>query len=984
MVAMNICRAIVVLAGCMILNVMSPVHADDLEMDKLQTEDVTVLYFDPAQTYLSPYVARSFLNSLEFQKKVLGWEPWEPTTVLLKDFGDYGNAAARSSPNNAITIDVAPLSQAFETFSSGERIYTLMNHEPVHVATMDVWNQEDAFWRNFFHGKPMPRNEHPESILYNYLATPRVNVPRWLLEGSAVFMETWMAGGLGRAQGAYDEMVFRSMVRDNAHFYNPLGLEAEGTAVDFQVGVNAYLYGTRFISYLALTRTPEKLVRWLKREEGSARYYSDAFEQTFGQSLDDAWSEWIRWEHDFQKENLKQVRQYPITPVKKLTDQALGSVSRAYFNPKTQSLVGGFRYPGVIGHLGEVSLSTGTTRKLTDIKGQMLYKVTSLAYDPGSNTAWFTTDNYAYRDIVQIDVATGATKTVLKDARIGDIVFNPKDRSLWGFRHLNGYVTLVQIPAPYENWTQVHTWEFGDVPFDLDISADGETMSFSMGHVNGEQTVEVHAVSDLRAGKVQPRTKFSFGSAVPENFVFSPDGKYLYGTAYYTGVSNIFRYEVATGKVDAVSNAETGLFRPVPLEDGSIIAFEYTGQGFAPVKMQPKPLEDLGTVRFLGNEVVTKHPVLKSWGVGSPSRIVLEPLITNRGKYVPSDEMKLAAMYPVVQGYKGYGSFGMHVMIEDPMQFSRLHATASYTPSESLKEAERFHFKVEYETINYHVRYWHNDADFYDLFGPTERSRKGDAVMAGYKWPLVYDPPQQMNLAADVAYFTGLDTLPGNQNVAATSDTIASAALKLDFTDTDKSLGAVDHEKGYRWQVNADVDYSGDKLFPHLYGGFDFGFPISDDHSSVWLYSSAGVSGGPRNQALTPFYFGGFKNNYVDDKEVKRYREISSLPGFEIDEVAARSFIKAIAELNLRPIRFEDVGTPSLYLGSVRPALFGGVLHANPGASDERTVGTIGAQLDFNFTLAHRLPMTLSLGYAAAIEDGEKRNDEWLISLKIM
>ena len=73
-------------------------------------------------------------------------------------------------------------------------------------------------------------------------------MPRWYLEGSAVFMETWMAGGLGRAQGGYDEMVFRAMVRDNARFFDPLGLESEGTRIDFQVGVNAYLYGTRFMT----------------------------------------------------------------------------------------------------------------------------------------------------------------------------------------------------------------------------------------------------------------------------------------------------------------------------------------------------------------------------------------------------------------------------------------------------------------------------------------------------------------------------------------------------------------------------------------------------------------------------------------------------------------------------------------------------------------------------------------------------------------
>src|SRR5207249_954120 len=83
-----------------------------------------------------------------------------------------------------------------------------------------------------FHGKVRETNEHPESILYQHLCVPRRAAPRWYHEGIAVFMETWMAGGLGRAQGPYDEMVFRSMVRDSTRFYDPLGLEAEGTKVD--------------------------------------------------------------------------------------------------------------------------------------------------------------------------------------------------------------------------------------------------------------------------------------------------------------------------------------------------------------------------------------------------------------------------------------------------------------------------------------------------------------------------------------------------------------------------------------------------------------------------------------------------------------------------------------------------------------------------------------------------------------------------------
>ena len=50
-------------------------------------------------------------------------------------------------------------------------------------------------------------------------------------------METWLGGGIGRAQGAYDEMVFRTMVQDEKRFYDALGLVSEGARIDFQVGV---------------------------------------------------------------------------------------------------------------------------------------------------------------------------------------------------------------------------------------------------------------------------------------------------------------------------------------------------------------------------------------------------------------------------------------------------------------------------------------------------------------------------------------------------------------------------------------------------------------------------------------------------------------------------------------------------------------------------------------------------------------------------
>ena len=178
-----------------------PPDASGIDLTTLETKDLDLLYFDPVQTYLTPYIARAYENALQFHKRKFQWTPWEPTTMLLKDFSDYANAGARASPNNAVLIDVAPLSATMETFTPGERFFTIVNHEMAHVAQMDVWNKQDAFWRHFFHGKRPPVQEHPESILYNFLATPRVNTPRWYLEGGAVFFETWMSGGLGRGSG---------------------------------------------------------------------------------------------------------------------------------------------------------------------------------------------------------------------------------------------------------------------------------------------------------------------------------------------------------------------------------------------------------------------------------------------------------------------------------------------------------------------------------------------------------------------------------------------------------------------------------------------------------------------------------------------------------------------------------------------------------------------------------------------------------------
>jgi hypothetical protein len=84
-------------------------------------------------------------------------------------------------------------------------------------------------------------------------------------------------------------------------------------------------------------------------------------------------------------------------------------------------------------------------------------------------------------------------------------------------------------------------------------------------------------------------------------------------------------------------------------------------------------------------------------------------------------------------------------------------------------------------------------------------------------------------------------------------------------------------------------------------------------------------------------------------------------------------------------MRFESVGSPSFYLRHLRSAIFAGAMLTDIGSSRyEEFYSSFGVQLDLAFTIVHRLPMTLSIGFARGYVDGDKVDDEFMFSLKIL
>jgi hypothetical protein len=967
----------------------APAVAQDthIKYRTLQTKDLRLYYYSEDHAYVVRHLSRCYENSIAYHERLFGYKPSGPVTISFQDFDDYGYAGTSTIPFNYITLGIEPFEYVYDTCPTNERMNWVTNHELVHVVAADQATGADRFFRRVFFGKVSPSDDDPISVGYSYLTNPRRYAPRWYHEGIAVFMETWMAGGIGRTLTGYDEMVFRTMVRDSSYFYENVGLQSEGTAIDFQAGQVAYLYGTRFDSYLAYKYGPERLIDWVKRNPGSSRYFASQFKKIYGVSLDDEWSNWIRFEHAWQKTNLDSIRQYPVTPARPLSRRALGSVSREFYDQRSGRLYAAVDYPGDFCYIASIDVKTGDIRKLCEIATPALYYVCSLARDDSSGTLFFTTNNgRGLRSLNSYSVANGEQRLLFKNCRTGDLAFNRRDKTLWGVQHNNGYSSIVRFPPPYTDGRMVLTLPYGKDIFDIDVSPDGTYLSGTLAQINGVQQLILMETKKLLVWDSSYEVLWEFEKNPAENFVFSDDGRYLYGTSYLTGASNIFRYDIAGQKMETLSNAETGLFRPIPVPGDSIIAFSFTGKGFVPVMIPDAPIQDVAAISLFGQAVFDKHPQLADWKLGSPLTVQLDSLITSTSDYHELRSIRPTAIYPVTEQYKSYATVGLKANLMDPLWHSNIDAALTYSPAGPSSASERWHGRFKYENWRWTVDGAYNRADFYDYFGPTKVSRKGYSAGVQFKGYPLTDPPRSMEYTLQTAYYGDLERMPDYQNIATSFDRFLTAGGALHFKSLRSTIGAIEAEKGMTWSLNEDNSLVRSKVFPRLYGTFDYGILLPIEHSSLWLRTAGGWSPGARTESFANFYFGGFGNNWIDHAaSVNRYREYYSFPGVELDAIGGTNFGKALAEWTLPPVRFKRIGVAALYANWLRLALFSSGIIANmDDAASRRELMNAGVQVNLKVVIFSSLESTFSVGFAEAFEEGSRPSHETMVSLKIL
>ena len=968
-----------------------------------KSDSATVCFVNKQQAQYVPHLIRKYQTARTLHRQIWGELPVQAPFMLLTDMEDDGNAGVSALPHSFIQIGLAPNNKSFFVYPSPERFDYVFKHEYTHVVMADKANGTDLGWRNFTGNKVVPNPSYPISALWSYLDVPRWYALRWYHEGIACFLETWLCGGAGRSLSGYDEAYFRAQVKDGKDLFSVVGLETEGATSDFQQGATAYLYGTRFVNYLVLKYGFDKLVEFYNRTDESETFYAKQFEKVYGKNLREAWKEWQEYEKIHQTENLETVEEFPLTEVNKLVDRNLGSMSPMIVDEENHVAFAAVNHPGDFARIVRIEMDgsgrPGTKiERLAYIDGIKTYQPAYIAYDKKGQRLFWTDRNAGIRGLVVYDLKKNRISGHLKFQRMYDICYDNTNDCLYALLSNQGICHIVKCSSDLTQKEVLYSFPFGVSVSDLDVSHDGTRLVAALQGTRGEHSLIMFKVKDLEDASLGYSVLQSFDDSNLSQFRFSYDDSKLVGFSYYTGVPNIWCYNLETGDFDLLSNVQTGLFAPYLASDGLIYALEYSSDGMTPVTFDYKVLHDANSIEFLGQKVYEANPevaLLDEVGIPIPE-IGFGEVYDSVKVYSPFKEIKFQGIYPDISGFTDRAAWnnmtpvlGAHVAFYDPLSLLSVNLFVGASPWSNNEWKNRFHASADIKYKRWALNAAWNPTNFYDLFGPRRASRKGYSVSLSYDYKNQLQAPFTWQWGGSLAHYGDMDELPLYQEIEVDEGitSFQTAGLYIKGGKVRGTIGAIEAEQGYRFSASAYSYLANGRFYPSIDVSGDLGFllPVGE-HNAFWLKGAVGQAFGDNKSTLGNSYFGGFRNNYIDNGDINRYRTASAFPGARIDQIAAHNYAKLTGEIDFHPIRFENFGALQCYPNYIQFCLFGHDLMTDMWGKEKGNKAnyvSVGAQMNVQMVFFTHMKTTLSFGYARAWGNGLNQG-EFMVSLKLL
>lgn len=539
--------------------------------------------------------------------------PDEQIQIVLSDDTDFANGSASALPIDNIRL----YATGPEDFSSlgdyDDWLTELVTHEHTHILHLDQIG-----------GIPAIIN-----AIFGKVYAPNHVLPRWFLEGFAVYEESTHTSG-GRLRSTYFDMWMRMEVLED----ELLSIDQVSTSVDrWPHGNVAYLYGSRFVEFIArrhgqraLTKMahdygrqvlPYAVNRMTRRATGRTmvELYDDFTEEItrrYRAQRDEVRARGVRegTRITFHGEEARSPRWLPDGRIAYFTSLPDDHSQIRILDPDR-------------GTAGEVMRTTGNPSIGVHPNGRVLVW----------NGIGAHLETYFFNDLYASDLETGETTRLTEGLRAMEPDVSPDGRSVAftvngaGTTHLmiarlSDVAGTMRVLFRSERFGQVYTPRW---------SPDGRTIAASTWRPGGLRDV---ALVDVESGATRWLMEDRAQDSGP---TWSPDGSTLYFASDRTGISNVYAYELASRTLHQVTNVVAGAYQPAVSADGRELAYVgYTSRGFdlwrmpldraewlaAPpyVDDRPEPPDHLGRIATLRSEAyepletILPRAYLLSWG----------------------------------------------------------------------------------------------------------------------------------------------------------------------------------------------------------------------------------------------------------------------------------------------------------------------------------------------------------------------------------
>jgi Tol biopolymer transport system component len=488
------------------------------------------------------------------------WTPADRTDLVISDETDLTNGNATPLPANRSNLLTAPPDVISGLEEDDGWLEELIVHEYTHIVHLDKASGYPRALRYAF-GRLI-------NVIPFLNTFPNVMQPTWGIEGLAVYNETDRERGAGRGQSSYFDMLMRMEIDGG---FKPVR-QVNWRIDTWPAGATPYLYGVEYYNFIAATRSRDKIYELVDRYSNDFVPYmvNTASKGAFDKNLSRMWEEFEAYERSKHEPTLRAIRDAGVRAGERLSDDgfAAGSLKalpdgRAFyvaFDGRNDPALMVYR-PGAPG-----------PEKLAEVQGGARIDVHATAGVLAAQLERCRNARYYY-DLYRYDATSGRRERLTRCARYRQAAWSPTADRIAAVHHEMSKSRLDVLDA---RGRVQDTWWSGasdEVIGQLDWSPDGASLVAAVWRRESGWNIEQFAIAERRWRTLTNDT------AVDGQPRFTSDGKAVLFTSDHGGVYNLRRIDLATGRIDTLSNVVGGAF--YPSEGGAALYYiGYGPQGF--------------------------------------------------------------------------------------------------------------------------------------------------------------------------------------------------------------------------------------------------------------------------------------------------------------------------------------------------------------------------------------------------------------------